>query len=571
MQARVGAGRPKLELFAAAIAGLLPVVYNPLGAAPHWSARAALLLLCLAVGLPLLLQLVVDGDGAARAGLAFVAAAVAAALLSSRPLLAFLGPYALSGGALFVGSLVALWALGRVQRPEGASLIRAAILTAALVNAVVAVVQLLTDLTPIGIGLAEGRATGLLGSPLWLGMLVSAAPALTLPALQHRPAVGAVLLVPLAAAVQASGGRSVLLVLLGTVGWVAARSGTWRRGILVVAAVACGLVIGTAAARAGGGVDVVSRLETTQASHFQPRLEIWRAAAEAVAERPVFGWGPGRLRAATSDARSLETARLEGPERLFTDAHNLVAEYAATVGLTGLVALSVFGYLAARRARGPFAAFGCAVVVSSLVEPQFVTVLPLAFLAVGCAAPRAPRRARTPTTVAQAVLVVVAVPLAATLLLGDTALHTAQLDYSLASARTAVSMLQPWPQPKETLARVLFFEGKTNRDAATAARAIPAQARAVRADPSDPSAWNTLGDYYLESGQQEAAARSFGEALRRNRWSVRAMAGLAVIAADRCDEEALARLKARITRVTAVPPRVDKLDVTDCAGARNGG
>src|SRR5205085_7024689 len=121
----------------------------------------------------------------------------------------------------------------------------------------------------------------------------------------------------------------------------------------------------------------------------RPRVETWLSARHVLARHPFLGSGPGRFRAATSRYRTLRLVRAGGADRLFADGHNLAVEYAVTTGLPGLALLGVWLALAVRRAgwRPPLAGFALVVLAMHALEPQNVALTPLAFLALGAAAP----------------------------------------------------------------------------------------------------------------------------------------------------------------------------------------
>jgi O-antigen ligase len=553
--------RPARDLPVLAFALLLPLAYDAVGAAPHWTARAALLRVAAATGVGPLVSLVRRKDGPAIAAVLFVAVCTVSAAVSDNARLAILGPFALSGGTLFVVAIVALWASGR--RLDGASLpsLHHALLVAAAVNAVVGLVQLRVDLGLPALGLFDGRPTGLLGSPIWLGMLTSAAVPLGAALLDgSRRWLGVAALVVLAGGVQASGSRTSLLVLAGVVVWSIRRSSVITTA-LILASVGVGALLAAGLSATATGGTATDRFAVAQASQLQPRLDTWSAAGRAITRRPLLGWGPGRLYVAISPDRSLETARAEGPERLFTDAHDLLIEYGATTGLLGLGTLLSWLALAGRRASGPLAAFALAAAAGSLTEPQYVTVLPLAALALGASQRRDDNDASARLGLWPIVPVAIAAVAATVLLVGDLSLQKAEIDFRTEDAARAAQFLAPWPQPHATEAKVLFFRGKTARDAALTARAIVEQGEAVRRDPADPAARTLLADYQLEAGQELAAERNYRAALARNPWSSRAMSGLAVVAAHRCRPAEVDALVRRMELVGSLPQRARQLEL----------
>jgi tetratricopeptide (TPR) repeat protein len=221
-------------------------------------------------------------------------------------------------------------------------------------------------------------------------------------------------------------------------------------------------------------------------------------------------------------------ARDDGPDRLYVDAHNLVVEYGVTTGLPGLVLLLTWVALAVRRAgwRNPLAGFALLVLAMHLVEPQNVGLTPLAFLALGAAAPLAIAPRPVVPLALRGLLAGAGVILAGALLLGAYHLEQARLDFGLGDARQARQLLPPWPEVRDQTARIYTFQAKTERDPALVAIAEQWRRAVVAADPDDPTGWNDLAEAELGAAHTDAAAQHFREALKRNPWSARAMNGL---------------------------------------------
>src|SRR3954451_7134066 len=105
--------RPGARVVAAATAFLLPVVFSTSLSAAAWAPRAGLLLVVAAFGLPRLVALVrSEARPPALAAAAFLVVAALATALAPQPTLALFGLYNWGTGLLFVGALVAAWALG---------------------------------------------------------------------------------------------------------------------------------------------------------------------------------------------------------------------------------------------------------------------------------------------------------------------------------------------------------------------------------------------------------------------------------------------------------------------------
>lgn len=493
-----------------------------------WSPRFALLGVEAAVGLPVLVALLrSDGRRAAVAALAFASWAMVSFAAAPNRTLAFWGAFLWGTGALFVLALVGCWAVGLAAGPRATAWVENALLVGAGANAVVAVLQMTTDLSSFQLWRVDGRSSGLWGNPVYLSAFLVGAVWLVVPRLRARPAAWGAFTVVLATAMQVSGGRFAAALL------AAAVAGAWRvaggrTATLLALCLGAGLLLGVGLARQHGGVSVASRTSVAAASGVRPRLETWLSARHAVAERPLLGHGPGRYRAATSRFRTLRLARDEGPDRLYADAHNLVVEYGVTTGLPGLGLFIVWMALAIRRAgwRAPLAGFALLVLAMHLLEPQNVGLTPLAFLALGAAAPLAVAPRPLVPVGLRGLVIGAGVVLAGVILLGTYRLEQARLDFRLADARGARDLLPPWPEVRDQTARIYSFRGKSERDAALLATARHWRWRAVVADRDDPSWWNDLAEAELSAKLTGSAARHFREALRRNPWSERALNGL---------------------------------------------
>jgi tetratricopeptide (TPR) repeat protein len=299
------------------------------------------------------------------------------------------------------------------------------------------------------------------------------------------------------------------------------------------------------------------------ASGIRPRLETWLSARHAVAERPVLGSGPGRFRAATSRFRTLRLVRAEGADRLFVDAHDLPVEYAVTTGLPGLALLLGWLALAVRRAgwRSPLGGFALIVLAMHLVEPQNVALTPVAFLALGAAAPAGRRasvslRALVP---AQALLVAAAVGTAVLLLVGSFHLDQARLDLTLGQARQARRLLPAWPEPRLVTATASVFVSKTEGRPELLVASRRWRRAAVARDPTDPALWIDLARSELGAGLVAPAGRDFRRALDFDPWSAEALAGLGRVAHAQGDRAGAVPFFRRSLRAEPDQPAVRRL------------
>jgi Flp pilus assembly protein TadD len=145
------------------------------------------------------------------------------------------------------------------------------------------------------------------------------------------------------------------------------------------------------------------------------------------------------------------------------------------------------------------------------------------------------------------------------LLLGAYHLEQARLDFRLEDARRARLLLPPWPEVRDQTARIYTFRAKTERAPALLASARQWRRAAVEADRDDPTGWNDLGEAELSAALTRPAARHFGEALRRNPWSARAMNGLGRIELVEGRPAGADRLFRRSLRVDPDQPAIRNL------------
>jgi O-antigen ligase len=519
--------RSGARLVAVATAFLLPVVFSTSVSAQAWTPRAAVLLVLAAFGLPRLVPLL--GSDARRptlAAIAFLAVAALATALSPQPILSLFGLYNWGTGLLFVAVLVAAWALGASVDAGGVGSVELALIAGVLVNAVVAIVQGLFSIDAAPFTRYEGRAAGLLGNPVYLGTLMLGALALLLPRVRERPGPWAAATVVVAAALQLSGSRFALgiAVVVGIVYLVRCR----MQAVIAVAALGLGLLLGVGIGAVGGAATGSGRVQAGGESvGTTARLQVWRSAGDAIADRPLLGAGPGRFRAATSKYRNLALVHAEGADHLFIDAHNIFVEYTTTTGLLGVAALAVWLVMACRRSRGPLLWFALLVLAMHLVEPQSAGTTPLAFLALGVAGRTAVASLGRVAMAVTALFVLAAVVAGGRLLYGDFQLRQANLDFNAAAARRAVTALPPWPEPAEFAGRIALFQYISSHLPKARTETLNWDRLATRRDATDPTAWSVLAEAQLYFGDAQTAESNFRRALRWDPWSVRALNGLA--------------------------------------------
>ncbi len=529
-----------LELFAAAVALLLPIAYASGIEAETWSGRAAILLVVIGVGLPLL---VAQARGprplAARSALAFILIGCASAALSHNHTTAVFGLWDQGTGLLFMASLAAAWAIGRAIRPEARSLVERALIVGVLINVAVAILSMVVDLPPsLALNVVEeGRASGLAGNAVFLAALAVLGLALVVPRFAAAPLPWSVAVVAIAAAAQLSGTRLALVVMLGVVVWAGRRIGL-RTAVTIGLLLVLGLAIGTAIGPSG--TSATARTTGSESGDLATRPQVWWSARHSIAQHPLLGVGPGQFSTATSRYRSASVARVDGPDSLFTDAHNILVEYATTTGLLGLAALVVWLVAAVRQGWGWLLVGALGVLAIHFFEPQSVVATPLLFLALGASAADGtvlpvPKQ-RVVQWVFRGSCVVVSLVLAAALLIGEFELKQGQLDLRLSPAEQANGILPAWPRTASLLAQVWLFKGIVGRnDTADYRQSRTWRLVALHRDGADPSLWDDLAELDASNKAYNEASDEFMSALRLNPTSARSMIGLSNLAAAKCD------------------------------------
>jgi O-antigen ligase len=515
---------------AAGIALVLPLASVPVVDLPTWAVRWALLPALAGLGLPLL---VASKARSARWALAWLAWAGLATALAPQPVVAFWGEYRVGTGLVFLAAVAGAFAIGARAGRDAARPIATGLLIGCTVNAVIAIAAQLSDLTAFGVAPLQGRATGLYGNPVYLAELLTGGLWIALHRLDRR--AGAVAAVVIAAAIELSGSRAALALLVA-----ASAVALWKvpvRRAVIVVVVAGGVALGAAvAAVAPGSSTGTDRVSTVAVADtgIAPRTATWEAGIASLARRPLWGWGPGGTLAATGPRRNVTVARDEGPDTVFADAHNVLVESAVTTGIVGLALLMAWVVCAVAAARGRrsegLLGFAALVAGVSLLEPAHVGVAPLAALALGAAGAWAvPPR---PWRALHVVATVTGVAVSAWLLAWLIALHQADLASNPVAAQRAAHRLPAWGEPDAVVGRLLAYESITHRDQRLLDDAIGWWEAAAMRDRADPSRWNDLAAALEHAGDLSPAAVAYRQALADNPWSARALNGVARVGAQ---------------------------------------
>jgi len=523
-----------------------------------------------------------------------------ATLLSARPILAVVGLYQQGTGLIFVSAIAGSWALGTALGPPDRRILMTSVIVGASVNAVVAVAQVTIGLQNVGLPLySNGSADALLPNPVYLGALLAAALVLVLPRFEERPGELWPVVGLLGVGVGVSGARmaALLVVAIGVWEiWAVWRTGRrrirlgerrWTRAGAFVSLGIGGVAGGSLLAWIRGSTGVASQAVSSTADEtFGQRLSTWSTGLHEIVHRPWFGAGPGQFRAATSSLFSLSFERQNNGVS-FSDAHNLVIEYAVTTGLIGVALLLAWLGLSVWRGRGPLLGFAVVLFVTGLIEPLNPVTTPLMFLALGAAGLSRPevneRRPEVdpdgrpeeeplgiptgplPRGLAWASVGVAAVATAGGLvfLIGDAALQRSYTEYSVAqdaaaatAGSTANDLLAPWPEPASQIGLIHQYLALDIRHPSQKLTAIDWMRVAAHRDPTDWTLWTNLAEGQAVAGHLDAAEVSSRTALHSFPYFVPALTLLGSLAEAQHEDTAA---RAWFGRALAVNPTNSRL------------
>jgi O-antigen ligase len=526
--------RTPVGLAAGGFAFLLPLLTLRVAFAPGWTPRYALLGIEAAIGVPFAFALLRSpARRPAAAALAFGAVASLSTLLSDNASMSFFGMNFWGTGLLFIAALIGMWAIGTSSDKDGAAAVERALLVGVVVNVTVVVLEVLFDVSRLGVLMFRGQPAGLLGQPVALGAFLVGGLWLAGGRVVRESGLRwPWLVVAVAAAIELTGERIPLLLLppvLLALSW----KRPWPRVGIIVASVLVGLLLGSAI----GSIDAATPEASTRLAGpagQTPRTQNYVTALNAIWDRPVLGWGPGRYQAATSQYRSRALEAAE-PDGLFADAHDSILQYGVTTGVAGLGLMAAWVLLALRRASGPLLGFASLIMLVQLAQPQDVGLTPLAFLALGAAgATSAPRR-RTPVLL-HAVLVALGVVFAALVLVGGYPEWRASQG-SRSDALAVSDMLPHWPE-RALLASKATIEGDGGTATERVAGARAWLSEAIARDRRDVRSYVQAAYLDLLVGDTTTASDHLNDAIRLSPWSPNALADLGALEVARGNTDA---------------------------------
>jgi O-antigen ligase len=471
---------------------LSPVAVSPAVFTTSWTPKVALALVLLVPGLVALVVRMSRGESTAWWGMAYLAWSLVAVVLAASPVLSLVGPFQSGNGWLFFCLVVGMWAIGRELTSAEVPQIATALRWAFVVNALSAWLATQRDFhVPAIVETLDGRSYGLVGNPVQLGGLMAAAVVL----LGDR-AIGKrwwLLGVVLAGgAVQLSGSRQGVLFLVAGLAYLVWRYR--RRAVLVVLACVAGIALVTPLISAGG----TTRLDATEQAGDAERLDTWRVGLASAIDHPVFGSGPGLFEDATGSYRRPGWSGCAFVR--FVDAHDMFVQQAVATGFVGVGLFGVFLFGVVRRARSTLAVVGVLLAATTLLQPSYVGMTPLAFLVLGASAVGATRRPwRRPAVAVAVVGAMTGLVAGAAFVYADTQYKTADvLDANAAAALIRADRWMPpwWEVAREGVRATVIDDEPT---------ALAWAREAARRDPRSALALLGLGQMERRYGSKDAA------------------------------------------------------------------
>jgi len=531
----------------------LVAIGGPLFLLSSFTPRMSLLLAAGVPGTFVLAGLARLRDSAAVAAAVLLGWVVVAACFSGAPRLAFRGSVTRESSGLILILALGVWAVGRRASQRAVRIVPLSVLVGVGANIAVGLLQVALQVQTGPLALQGGRVTGLTPNPVYFGAIAAAGAALatSLPASSIR--WRAAFVVVCAAGANLSGSRVALLAGLLVIMLLVARMApprlpglvfpvAYASGILAVWLTSMFINVSPTTARAGasgGG-----------------RLDAWHYGLEAAADRPLFGWGLGRFRAAIQarfDAEFVRRAALDDLRSPWFDAHNLLIELAVGIGVVGLAVFAAWLYLAARNVGGPLVAPLLVFSLIMLVQPAGLAIAPVALFLVGCAERGTARPMRLSSLrPSVAVLFLIGLLLAASLVLGDLRLKAAVERRNPSAAAGAARLFPADPVVADVVAQ-LWLAGAVDSPS-DLEHAEAWSRRAVDAEPDRPLYRSRLADILLLREDLEGSILEANAGLKLQPWHARSLAVL-YLAAGRAEDAD--QMDLALTRLCVLLPNLE--------------
>jgi hypothetical protein len=365
---------------------LLPIAYAEPVLIPSWSLRMVVALLVVPLGLARLGRDVLRRDRPATWLTGLMMSCTLGTLTAGAPLWNIRGGFGRDSSLTFLVILASFWAGARSLDRAGRRLGIVASLVGAAISGVVAVIQVIVVPTTGILALVGDRPGGLLDNPVYLGAISAGACALAAIAWSRgsTPQVLGFWAVALfTACVSLSGSRGALVG--ATAGVVAGFLTADRRTrAMLAASVGSGWLVALVLANLNDGRDVLARASLDD----DGRSTVWSYAAQAFADRPLLGHGFGQFRNAVQPYFEPDFVRdhaFSPTASGWSDAHNVVIQYAVVGGLVAVAFLGLFTWSAVRQARGPTAWAAGAVALTWLLQPVTLATGPICLAWLGMA------------------------------------------------------------------------------------------------------------------------------------------------------------------------------------------
>jgi hypothetical protein len=525
------------DLAALGFAFLLPLVFSDGIAHPWWMPKAVLALVAVGPAFVVLARMAVHGDGAARMALCFLAVAAFSTMLAERPLLALVGQSNWGTGFLFLVLLAGMWAVGTRLSQWGRSALPVALVASASLSASSAWLRTL-DL-PGMVFSYQGGAFGLMGNSVYFGALCAAAIWLAAFAFvaKRKSVLWLLPMFVLAGGAQLSLERSALgLTLLAMIA-VAWRNSIRRAIVASVVVAAAFIVAGNIAPTATG------RSLRYSTSQVGSRQELWRVALAESIRQPILGSGPAHFDAAVEPRSTLAMSK---GDLYYVDAHNFLIHLAVTTGWLGLALFLGWLITASVGVSLELGAFALAIGLFSLVEPLWLGLTPLAFMALGAArSPRADTRFSMRWRVPAVALGAIGVGVGAVCLIGDRDLQLALDGSSAGRAKASAELLVPWPDGY-LLGAELENHRALHGAPKSAHAAVLLMRRVTDRDPATPSNWVILSSMLLREGDRPGARIALDHAVALSPWLSTSLQLRATMAKEDGDPETLTTVCRRL-------------------------
>jgi O-antigen ligase len=483
-----------------------------------WTPRMAALLAALPLGVVVLVRMARRRDKAAIAALGFLAWALVGAVASGAPWRSVVGQVdGNTQSILIFCGVFGLWALARSLSDRGRALIGPVLVGALGLSALIGVLQIVLDIRSGSLAHVDGRAGGLEGNAalfsatLCGGCLWSAS--VSESAASARTRLYALMGVGFFALAIGLSGTRVSIIAIGATTVVVCWHARTLRSARIPAAILVGLGASALLQRiVQTGTETASRFATVNSGG---RDQLWGFGLSALRDRPLLGWGVGRVRTGVQHHFTPDFVRsfqADDFSAAWNDVHNVVIQMLVSVGIVGFILLIGFVVFAFRKADFGLALAAVAISINWLLQPAGISSLAVAAIFLGAsltrdAAPDAGGRRWSRLMTASAVVIGLSTALA--LVIADLHLKQAQESGDSAELRAAAAWFGNDPFIAD-----IFVMPTYRTDLAEGRQARTATARRmVQAEPDIPTWWNELAMTQWESGDLEGMRTSIEAAL----------------------------------------------------------